>query len=62
MVEELEHSSLYLSITGFIVIETLGSDSIDFIDEDDCWSFFLCQSKGIADHLWSISDIHLDQI
>ena len=59
MVKQLKHSSLYFSVSRFIVIESLGADCVDLVDEDNGGSFLFCHSKGISNHFRAISDVHL---
>lgn len=59
MVQQFDHSSLHFSVTRFIVIESLCSHSVDFVNENDGRCFCLCQSEGISDHLGSITNVHL---
>lgn len=61
MVKQLEHSSLNLSIARLIIIESLGADCVNFIDEDNSRLFLLGKSKGVSDHLGAVTDIHLNQ-
>lgn len=41
MVEQFQHGSLDLSISGFVIVESFGSDSIDLVDEYDGGRFLL---------------------
>ena len=62
MVEQLQHGSLDFPVSRFIVVESLGADSVDFINEDDCGGFLFGHGKGISHHFGSVTDVHLDQI
>jgi len=62
MVKQLEHGPLHFSVSGLVVIESFGSDCIDFIDEDDRRLFFFSQGKGIPDHFGAVSDVHLNEV
>jgi hypothetical protein len=59
VVQQLKHSSLHFPVSAFVVVETLSSDCVDLVDENDCWRFLFCQGEGIADHFGSVSDVHL---
>ena len=61
MVEKLDHSSLNLPISWLVVVKPLCADGIDFINEYNSGRFGFCQSEGISDHFWSISNVHLHQ-
>ena len=61
MVQQFKHCSLYLSVPWFIVIESLCTNCIDFVNENNCWRFLFCKGECISDHLWTITDVHLHQ-
>jgi hypothetical protein len=62
LIEELEHGSLDLSISGFLRVETFCSDRVQLVDEDDRRGLLLGQSESVTDQLGAISDEHLRTI
>ncbi len=62
MVQKLKHSSLNFSVSWLIVIESLCTNGINFIDENDGGRFLFGKSKSVSDHFRSITDIHLHKI
>lgn len=62
MVQKLEHSSLYFSVAWLIIVKSFCSDSINFINEDDCWGFFFGKGKSVSDHFWTVTDVHLYEV
>lgn len=62
MVQKFKHSSLHFSITWFIVIESLCSDSVNFIYEDNCGSLLFCKGESVSDHLRTVTDVHLNEV
>lgn len=61
LIEKLQHCSLHFTITTLIRIESLGTNRIQFINEDDCWSLLLRQLESITDKLGTITNEHLHQ-
>ncbi len=61
MVQQFKHCSLHFSVSWLIIVKSLCTYCIDFINENNCWRFFLCQSKCVSDHLRTITNVHLNQ-
>ena len=62
VVEQFEHGPLHLSVSAFVVVETLGSYGVDLVDKDDGGSFLFGQGEGIAHHFGTVSDVHLHKV
>lgn len=62
MVQKFKHSSLDFSIAWFVVIESLCSNCVNFIDENNCGRFFFGKGECVSDHLWTVTDVHLNKV
>ena len=61
LVQQLEEDTLDFSISASLRVESLGSDSIDFINEDDCWRVFFGQAEDVTDHSRTFTEIFLHE-
>ena len=61
LVQQLEEDTLNFSISTGLRIESLGGDSIDFINEDDCRGIFFCKAEDVTDHSWTFTEIFLHE-
>ncbi len=61
MVQKFQHCSLHFSVSWLVVIESLCTNCINFVNKNDCWRFFFCKGECISDHLRTITDVHLDK-
>ena len=61
LIKELEHSSLDFFLSSGVGVVSLGTDGVDFVDEDDGGWVFLCGLEKFSDKFGSISQILLDK-
>lgn len=62
LIEELQHGSLHLTVTGLLRVKTLGADGIQLVDEDDRWCLLLGQGEAVPDQFGTVADEHLDEL
>ena len=48
LIEKFEHRPLYFTIAGLLAVETLRSNSVQFVNENDRRRLFLGQCERIA--------------
>lgn len=61
MVQKLQHSPLDLSVTWFIIVESLRSNGVDLVDENYGWGFLFGKGECVSHHFGTIADVHLHQ-
>ena len=61
LVEQLEHGALHLAVAVGVRVESLGSDGVDLIDEDDRGRLLLGQGERVPHELGAVADEHLHQ-
>lgn len=61
LIQQLKHSSLDLFLSTWIWIVSLCSNSIDFINENDCWRMFLGCLEQFSNEFWTITQIFLNK-
>jgi len=61
LIEQFQHRPLYFPVTAFLRIESLGTNSVQFVDENDGRGLFLRQFERVSYKLCTIANEHLYQ-
>lgn len=61
LVKELQHRSLNFTITALLRVETLGTNSIQFVDEDDGGGLLFGKFESVPNQLRTVTNEHLHQ-
>ena len=60
LVEQLQHGSLDLSLSGLLGVEPLGADGVQLVDEDDGRRLLLGQGERVSNEFGAVADEHLE--
>jgi hypothetical protein len=62
LIQQFQHGPLNLSISRLVRVESLRSDGVELVDEDDGRCLFLGELESVSDELGTISDEHLESV
>jgi hypothetical protein len=62
LVEKLQHGPLYFTVAALLAVETLGTNGIQLVDEDDRRGLLLGESEAVADKFGAVAYEHLHKL
>jgi hypothetical protein len=60
LVEKLKHSPLNFFFTAGRRVIPFAANSVNFINEDNCWCHFFSTTEDFSNKLWTLTSILLD--
>ena len=62
LIQQLQHSPLDFLLPSRVGVVSLCSNSVDLVDEDDCWGVLLSCLEQLPHQFRSVPQIFLDQL